>query len=216
MKKISFYIFIILILFPVVSGIICKRSFTNISDFEEPFNDFKIGLIERDLAYNTKNYIDNDLENDSKYILKVTPIKNANLYFMCYTEPVRVLEVYKGDGLNIGDEIQILRRSSRVFWDLNNTKSVNVGFVNFMNKDEEYLVFLHDKIEDKDVYKTAECLITTIFSYNSHENIIIGKDENDENIATYKDVKYNEFFVSDTDALNVLNEAKKEMIIKYK
>ena len=145
---------------PIGAGLICRQSFTDISQEDKPFDNFEIGLLSENTALNIEEYAENSLEDNSRYILKVTPTDKVRFSFLCYTEPVEILEIYKGDDLQIGEEIEILRDSSHIFWDLNDTDGINMGFVNLMNESEEYLVFLDKKIEDKNT-KVKYALSTT-------------------------------------------------------
>lgn len=199
---------------PIGAGIICRQSFTDISQEDKPFDNFEIGLLSENTALNIKEYAENSLENGSSYILKVTPTDKVKFSFLCYTEPVKILEIYKGDDLQIGEEIEILRNSSTIFWDLNDTDCVNMGFVNLMNENEEYLVFLDKKIEDKPVYKTTSCLVDPIFSYTHHDNSVVNGKNNSSSIE-YINVKNNEFFTADKESLEILESVKSVLIEKY-
>ena len=179
-----------------------------------PFDNFEIGLLSENTALNIEQYAENSLEDNSRYILKVTPTDKVRFSFLCYTEPVEILEIYKGDDLQIGEEIEIFRNSSTIFWDLNDTDCANMGFVNLMNESEEYLVFLDKKIEDKPVYKTTYCVVAPIFSYTHHDNLVVNGKNNSSSIE-YINVKNNEFFVGDDYSLNALERAKEKFILKY-
>lgn len=208
MNKLFIFVISLMVVLPIGTGLICRQSFTDISREEKPFDNFEIGLLSGDIALNIAEYAENSLENDSKYILKVTPTDKVKFSFLCYTEPVKILEIYKGDNLQIGEEIEILRNSSHIFWDLNDIDGVNMGFVNLMNEDEEYLVFLDKKIEDKPVYKTVPCLMSAIFSYSDRDNVVL----TDENFSSTGD---NEFFASDEKSLEILENVKSVLIEKY-
>ena len=193
---------------PIGAGLMCRQSFTDISQEDKPFDNFEIGLLSENTALNIKEYAENSLENGSSYILKVTPTDKVKFSFLCYTEPVEILEIYKGEDLQIGDEIEILRDSSHIFWDLNDTDGINMGFVNLMNESEEYLVFLEKKIEDKPVYKTVPCLMSAIFSYSDRDNVVLTDNK-------FRNTGNNEFFTSDENALEILESVKSVLIEKY-
>lgn len=208
MNKLFVFVTSLMIAIPIGAGLICRQSFTDISQEDKPFDNFEIGLLSENTALNIKEYAENSLENGSSYILKVTPTDKVKFSFLCYTEPVEILEIYKGDDLQIGDEIEILRDSSHIFWDLNDTDGINMGFVNLMNESEEYLVFLDKKIEDKPVYKTVPCLMSAIFSYSNRDNFVLTDNK-------FRNTGNNEFFTSDENALEILESVKSMLIEKY-
>ena len=204
-----------LMLISVIAGIICKQSFTDIDKYDEPFKNFNVGLMSETTAENTGDFIDNDLEEQSMYILKVTPTGKLKLSFLCYTEPVKVLNVYKGDNISSGDEIEILRASSCIYWNMGNKNAVNMGFVNFMNQGEDYLVFLSKKIPDKKVYYTTQCFIAPIFSYSERSNVILNSSNSTALETKYGLTGNNEFLVSDEISKKILEEKKNELIKRY-
>ncbi|MBE6843477.1 MAG: hypothetical protein E7510_11720 [Ruminococcus sp.] len=216
MKKLLSLISVFFIIIPCCTGMICRQSYTDVSKNTNPFDSFEVGLITEFSSQYLEEYFDHSLENDSKYILKVKPKGKINFSFKCYSEPVSVIAVYKGEGITNGDNIEIVRYSSTIFWDTNNTDSINTGFVNKMNANEEYLVFLSDKLDyrDKTVYKTTSCVIAPIFSYTHHDNSVVNGKNNISSIE-YINVKNNEFFVGDNYSLNVLERAKEKFVLKY-
>lgn len=214
MNKLFVSVISLMTALPIGAGLMCRQSFTDISQEDKPFDNFEIGLLSENTALNIEEYAENSLEDNSRYILKVTPTDKVRFSFLCYTEPVEILEIYKGDDLQIGEEIEIFRNSSTIFWDLNDTDGINMGFVNLMNESEEYLVFLDKKIEDKPVYKTTYCVVAPIFSYTHHDNPVVNGKNNSSSIE-YINVKNNEFFVGDDYSLNALERAKEKFILKY-
>lgn len=211
MNKLFVSVISLMTALPIGAGLICRQSFTDISQEDKPFDNFEIGLLSENTALNIKEYAENSLENGSSYILKVTPTDKVKFSFLCYTEPVEILDIYKGDDLQIGEEIEILRNSSTIFWDLNDTDSANMGFVNLMNEKEEYLVFLDKKIEDKPVYQTSTCLMSAIFSYSDRDNVVLA----DDNVFKFCNVGNNEFFTADKESLEILESVKSVLIEKY-
>ena len=216
MKKLLSIISAFFIVVPCCIGLICRQSYTDVSKNTNPFDSFEVGLLDEFSSQYLEEYFDNSLENDSKYILKVKSNGKINFAFKCYSESVNVIAVYKGEGIKNGDDIEIVRNSSTIFWDMNNTNSINTGFVNKMNADEEYLVFLSDKFDcrGKTIYKTPSCVVAPIFSYKHHDNSIVNGKSNSCSIE-YINVNKNEFFVRDDYSLNVLEKAKEKYILKY-
>lgn len=209
MNKLFVSVISLMTALPIGAGLMCRQSFTDISQEDKPFDNFEIGLLSENTALNIEEYAENSLEDNSRYILKVTPTDKVRFSFLCYTEPVEILGIYKGDDLQIGEEIEILRNSSTIFWDLNDTDGINMGFVNLMNEGEEYLVFLDKKIEDKPVYKTVPCLMSAIFSYSNRDNAVLTDNK-------FRNTGNNEFFTSDENALEILETQKNNLIRKYK
>ena len=217
MKKLLSVISVLLFIIPCCVGFVCKRSYTDVSKNQNPFDSFEVGLLSEFSSQYLEEYFDNSLEDDSKYILKVTPVKPMEFAFKCYSEPVKVIEVFKGDDIKINDEINIARSSSAVYWNMNNTNSINTGFVNKMNEGEEYLIFLGNKLDCgiKTVCKTTSCVVAPIFSYTSH-NSSIAQGNNGISSTNYTNVNENEFFIEDDYSLDVLEKLKNKFISKYK
>jgi hypothetical protein len=217
MKKLLSVILAFLVIIPCSIGVVCRSSFTDVSKKSNPFECFEVGLLGEFSSQYLSEYFDNSLEDESKYILKVKATGKINFSFKCYSEPVSVIAVYKGEGISNGDEIEIVRNSSTIYWNINNTNCINTGFVNKLNAGEEYLIFIGQKLDcgNKTVYKTPPCVVAPIFSYTHHDNSVV-KGKNESSSIDYRNVSGNEFFVGDEYSLDVLEKSKNKFILKYK
>lgn len=217
MKKLLSVISVFLIILPYSIGLICRSSYTDVSKSTNPFDSFEVGLLSEFSSQYLEEYFNNSLENESKYILKVKATGKINFSFKCYSETVSVMEVYKGEEMSNNQEIEIVRNSSTIYWNMNNANCINTGFVNKLNAGEEYLIFIGEKLDCsyKTIYKTTPCEVAPIFSYTHHDNSV-AQGKNGISSIGYTKVKENEFFIKDEYSLNVLEKSKKKFISKYK
>ncbi len=216
LKRILVMLMSIAYIAAVFAGLNVKKTFTEINKLDNKLDFFEVGIIERQLAEIIADDMRNTLVDNSAYILKVKSVGNLELDFLCATEPVEVVDVYKGDNINKGDKISVFRSSSRLFYQLNGFNSINMDFVNAMKNGDEYLIFLEKKIDDTSVYRTVTGIIAPIFSIKDRKNTISKSLHTDGCMSVpYGDVKDNEFFVADEGALNVLINFKKNMISEF-
>ena len=158
-------------------------------------------------------------------VLKVKAYGETDYLFGGRRQLVSVEKVFSGDNIKEGEDIYITSENWVVFRTEPDLVSMNTGFVNFMKKDNEYLVFLSKKInvmwdDNLSTYMTAYTTLTPIFNYESSENIILEPDESLMSSVgksvQYKTVKDNEFFALDEEALRKLNNFKERAMEKYK
>ena len=90
MNKLFISVISLMTALPIGAGLICRQSFTDISQEDKPFDNFEIGLLSENTALNIKEYAENSLEDNSSYILKVTPTDKVKFSFLCYTEFVEI------------------------------------------------------------------------------------------------------------------------------
>ena len=191
-----------IILGAAVFGILKK------DEYENPMDDFE-GVMVCQFYDELRSLIDeeggilNTYMNDSKYILKVSPVSEAEFDFQTYSSDVKIEKIFRSEGdLEVGDTIKISIENFTFYAD---DKTMSLGFANFMKPDNEYLVFLHDKLEteiyDYPVYRTEGFSIAPIFNYKDLDNVIIeeGKVIGNGTYCYYNDVKDNEFFVVSKD-----------------
>lgn len=211
MKKIAVIMFIITIISGVI-GIVCKRSYVNYTDLEY----YQVGLFPDALADNIADRMEKVIE-ESEYILKVRCVGKLEFSFVLTYQPVVVEKIFKGSGLNINEEINISKYPSHIY---QNPYSINMGFVNTMEEEREYLVFLNSKTKSvefgTEIYITADTIVSPVFSYDNHDNVIVDSISDTGLFAMYSDVAENEFFVESEASLDVLMKIKNNMINKYK
>lgn len=198
-----------------VIGLVNRSSFTNYT--AEGLESFNVAVASDELIDRALDGIEADLSN-SRYILRVRADSGMQYTFKCTEEPVTVLEVYKGDGVQVGEQIKIVRDNSRIFFD--ETREINMNFVNEMKAGDEYLVFLSTHLESKainnqNVYMTSEFLITPIFSYSDRENTPVVPEDMSYTVVPYTEVENNEFFAVTQYGIDRLNELKAKLLEQY-
>ena len=197
----------------LITGISNSKNYTDFNSEENKLEHFEVGIIEGSLASAVTEDLESRLTEQSAYILKVKCIQNVELDFLCATEKVEVVDVYKGNNIEKGDRISVIRNSSRLFYNLQDFDSINLEFVNVMKPGKEYLVFLEKEIYDTGVYRTGDSIISPIFMYGEAENAIVHLEHDDGcQSVPYTLVKDNEFFVADEEALRIIEELKYNMI----
>lgn len=245
MKKLSVFIIIIVFVSAVI-GIVARQTHSNISAMDIPLEQFHVAMLDGDfavtLAENMKEQLfeqaseistenlseeeqweyDMAKNREANYILRVVPIENMEVIFMDTLQKVEVLEVYRGDGLAIGDEIFITAYSGLTqvnqSTDIGVINTVNMGFVNELKSGEEYLVFLNSKINTVDskeiVYQAPEYIITPFFSCTERDNNIAITESEESTYVSYSEVSSNEFFVSSQLGIEALNDLKSYLLNK--
>lgn len=204
----------ILFVLAAVAGVINRQSFTDYT--ADGLVNFKVGLLHDSLVDSTIDYMEEELSN-ANYILRVRAGSGMEFLFGSTQEPVTVVEVYKGEGLQSGDEIKVTRANSTVFMD---DMSVNMGFVNEMQTGDEYLVFLDylieaDTVKEKNIYRLSEFIVTPIFSYQEHENVLAVPKSDWDTSVPYTEVENNEFFAVTQYGIDRLNELKAKLLEQY-
>ena len=206
MKRIT--IITILMLIPaIIVGIIGKCSYTNHNNLSY----YTVATIDEELlsfVYHSKE----DIQESSSYILKVKCTSDTQFSFKLTYQEAEVIEVYKGkDKMQKGNMIRISPVSSCIFSDDN---SINMGFVNEMEKGKEYLVMLGEEKSSlelkQSIYPTVECMITMIFAYDEIENKVAK-----EGYVPYTEVESSEVFADSQEAIDLFEQMKTELLEKY-
>lgn len=93
-----------------------------------------------------------------------------------------------------------------------------MGFVNFMEEGEEYLLFLEEKVDTLDpsdnVYLVVDTIVSPVFAYRDRNNIIVERDE-EISYVPFSEVSQNEFFVNSNEVLDILTGLKHDLIEKF-
>lgn len=128
--------------------------------------------------------------------------------------PLRICKVYRGEGLEPGDEIQYISNIDFI----GDLKEFD-GYINFMREDTPYLVFLNrpgiDYHEDN-IYLAPEVSLYPYFAMEEIENVYDREEWEQLGRANYlRTVQGNEFFVNSEEALELLLDFKKEILETY-
>lgn len=197
----------------IIIGIIYRQSYTNITAQPNPLENFSVALW--DVNIGPPDFIDllRDELPESNFIIRVKSLGQIEYLFKAKKQLVEVLEVYKGDEIEVGDVIWVA--GGPLFFD---GMTANMGFVNVMEPNQEYLIFLEEKLESMNkkevVYGVPGFIISPIFSYNDYDHEILSVSEGNRYVP-YKEVKNNEFFVSSEEALQALMNLKHDLLQLY-
>lgn len=146
-------------------------------------------------------------------ILQVKAKEDLEYLFYCGRQLVEVQKIWKGENIQTKQEIYIASERWAIRPDTENTY-IERGFINFLEKDKEYLVFLEDEIESDEVVTLRvldSTIVTPIFSYEEHDNRIESTD-GQSTYVPYRGVSENEFFVDSNETEELLNDWKTKMI----
>lgn len=215
LNKILSIIMIIAFIGAIVTGYVMKGTYSNVTAASTVMDNFTVALWDFDMSPNIIQTMKNDLP-ESNLIIRVVSEGETSFSFKNNKQYVKVVEVYKGNELSVGDEIAVTTLGWRFFFD---DMSANLGFVNFMQPENEYLIFLDRKIDSLDpkednIYLIPDLIIPPIFNYQDKNHTIINVHKDDRNVP-YEVVKENEFLVSSVEALNELTKLKHEFLQKY-
>lgn len=201
-----------------------KTRFTDIRQEPDFLMTMQVPEISESAAIGVCQMMEEELP-ESPLILVVTPIDEIEFMFWSGRQKVMVKEVKKEDETgalktpNAGSEIWIVNP----FWYLRmwekERQYVNLCGVNTMQKGQEYLVFLDERIQGLDGIKVAYRLvnnpaISPIFSLEEKTNVVVQHGE------YYMSVPYallcgNEFFGESEVANQAWSELKEKMMERY-
>jgi len=205
-------IFIITTVVCAMIGVYYRRSYTDITKQPGFMQEIKVCEVTEDTVMNLAGI----LKEDAGIVLRVKAYGEVKYDFYNIRQRVQVQEVFKGSTSLVGQDIYICKGS----WFMNCDGTRNMGFVNEMKKDDEYLVFITEKIKNLkgeiiDTYDVVDTIITPVFNYENTENVIIPWEHTEEGYVKYQLVENNEFFVASQEALNVIVDMKEELLNSY-
>ncbi len=211
-----------LMVIATIVGCIHKSAYTNYT--KDSFDSFYVGVLDYGLAENAQNAMKDELEKVSEYIVRVKAVTDLQFVFLRAKQRVEVQEVYKGDGVEVGEEIDVTVDGSHIFFEGDVPMSINLDFVNVMEPNEEYLLFLESKVESDfsyedgfpyDVYRGSPSIIAPFFSYRERESVPVTPDRGAYRAVPYAEVKDSEYFVTSQEALDCLLVLKATMLERY-
>ena len=216
LNKILSAVMITAIIVAIIIGLFFRQTYTNITaepNFME--NHFSVALWDLDMSPSLIDTMRNDLPN-SNLIIRAKSEGPMDYTFKNNKQHIEVVEVYQGDDVDVGDQIAITLEGWMFFFD---DMTANLNFVNVMQPDHEYLIFLDQKIDSPDpkennIYSLGQLIIPGIFNYEDQNHTIINVPE-DYPYVPYREVKDNEFFISSEKALEALMELKHEFLQQY-
>ncbi|MCM1468584.1 MAG: hypothetical protein NC086_10600 [Alistipes sp.] len=216
-KRIVFAITVCVVLAAAVFGMVRKKSYTNITGNENYLEQLYVAEIPEAFAVNCCEQMSLELP-EMNYILRVQAVGEVEHLFGVSRQRVSIQEIYKGNGLETGQEIYIY--SER--WRLSLTgeyPSIERGFVNVLDSGSEYLIFAECEItvpnEEIPVFELYDDMaIAPVFCYEDKENVI-APTAGDTSYVFYQQVRDNEFFAETEDALEAWKQLKMKMLAMY-
>lgn len=199
-------------------GAFKRGTYTDISKDEAYLEEIYVGQIPEGYALSWINELAENLPS-APYIVRVTALDDMEYLGGAGRQLVQVEKVYQGAELGEGQEIYVTCRS----WGLklhSEPYSIERGFVNMMERGEEYLLFIETQVdglgEPLPIYELyMECAIAPVFSYREHDNKISEETYPYTTYVRYNEVQDNEFFAETQAAMDALMGLKKEMMGRY-
>lgn len=164
---------------------------------------------------------------ESPIIIRATAMAEKDYLFSLNLQKVSVQQVYRGEGIEPGDEVQIALNTKftinaqTIEGMVADEKIAELHFVNEMEEGKDYLIFLEKKIDPLDkreqqaIYRVVESVITLVFGYEERENKIVDVSESISTYIDYELVKDNEFFVTSQKTLDGFMELKKQLLAQF-
>lgn len=164
---------------------------------------------------------------ESPIIIRATAMAEKDYLFSLNLQKVSVQQVYRGEGIEPGDEVQIALNTKftinaqTIEGMVADEKIAELHFVNEMEEGKDYLIFLEKKIDPLDkreqqaIYRVVESVITPVFGYEERENKIVDVSESISTYIDYELVKDNEFFITSQKTLDEFMELKKQLLAQF-
>lgn len=203
-------------------GMYQKKFYKDYNLEEEPLNNFVVALVDEEFLDMQISIMEEEL--DSANIIIAAKCEDTFEYrFSCNTQEVSVEYVFKGDGLEEGDKIQIARNGTHIYMEqegfIAGMPSNDLGFVNEMVPGKTYLIFLDRKLNtfnEEEIYiQPEDFIVTPIFCYEDIPNVPCTSIDKIGNYAKYETVKENEFFITSEKGIEKMVALKEQFISKY-
>ena len=199
-----------------VFGIVKRGSYTDITNQGQFMDQLYVAELPGKLAANECRQLKRALPGP--YILCVEAQGDMEYTGYPGSQKVRVRKVWKGEGIQEGQEIALFADS----WALvlrEEPASAELGFTNKMKAGREYLVFAVQKAVDADTGCSAyrlykEGVILPIFCYGPCVDKIVPTN-GEHTYVPYKEVKGNEFFAADKKGLRAWKTLKSYLLEQY-
>ncbi len=210
---------ILLIIAALIYGLVNKKSLRTEKQLKNDMDDFYVGAFPDEMMDNTVTRYKKELENSSHYILLVECLEDMRFEYSSATQKVRVKRIFKGEGINVGDEVNVVKIGFTFFSEEGMPKSMNMSFAGEMIKNKEYLVFLDQKtavngmipvMMSPEGFPVQPIFSTEFNTVGWHESAIEGST-----FVKYSDVKNEEFFLMSEDSVEKWMDLKKELIGRY-
>lgn len=196
-----------------IIGLIKRQSYSDLMADHSNINLFSVApLTQNMLKLPMGDY--QGMLDQSQIVIRVKAERDREYINRGIRQHVKIMEVYKGSGINNGDEIDLL--STRTTFNFNDM-TFNMGFVNLMLKNKEYLVFCDEKVKspfkgDSKLYRVSDFILNPIFCYEDIENKATNSSER---YVPYPQVANDEFIVQDEETLSKVTEVKQILLEKY-
>lgn len=204
-------------IFAFIIGMWTRGSFTDYTSTQEGLDNFYVAVWDNEIYPDMEKEMLVNLQ-EAPIILRVKADGNIKYSFKTIKQHVIVEEIYNGENIQVNDSLYIMGENGMfVFPEM----YINMGFVNFLKKDQEYLVFLDRKLispeqEDDNTYLLAQgdSYILPVFNYNSTDNVT-EEPQGEDLYVPYKSVKNNEFFAKNEKTLSDFLNLKQQLVEKY-
>lgn len=207
-------------------GLCQKQTYTNLLSQPEALNMLRVAEFPEALVPTMAEQALKELP-ESPIIIRATAMAEKDYLFSLNLQKVSVQQVYRGEGIEPGDEVQIALNTKftinaqTIEGMVADEKIAELHFVNEMEEGKDYLIFLEKKIDPLDkrkqqaIYRVVESVITPVFGYEERENKIVDVSESISTYINYELVKDNEFFVTSQKTLDGFMELKKQLLAQF-
>lgn len=213
-KKIWFGVTALIVTGIAVFGISHKSTYTDITSEKDYMDRLQVAVLNDSSVDELIREMKTQLP-ESSMVFRVTALEGREYEGREGRQLVHVEKVYQGEKSYEKQEVYLTSDT----WGIGQ-EYARMGFVNTMNPEEEYLIFLEEKVEtaenriNKPMFRVAGYAITPIFSYTEHNNVIVSVDTEDV-YTDYKSVSQNEFFVGSESILQLVMGLKQEVLSLY-
>lgn len=223
MRKLLRVLAVVAVLAVAVQGVLKRNTYTDKFRQPESLDDAYVAELPEEIAFGVVERMQEELP-DASMIVRVKATGNSTVTASYRCQEAVVMEVYQGKNIHEGDIVQIVKDGTPYnFSEEEYGKdwySISLGFVNLMNADEQYLVFLDRQMDSlqgrTDLYCLTDQIISSYFSYEQHTNEIVPiEPDAPDTYVKYKQVCNNEFFMASEEAERTIRQLKDALIEQY-